>query len=142
MDIEPQTEPVDGPVVREYPEGDYAIVELMGHTTLVGRIAEVERYGTKMLAIETLFNGAFLGPIYQGGPSIYRLTPCSAEVAFKKQPTRNYQLPAALLAIVPQALLEAPIPVRVVIDEDQPDEDAAGSDEPDPDDAMNDDPGM
>ena len=38
-----------------YPPGDYAIVELLGHTTLVGRITEVEKFGTKMLAIETLF---------------------------------------------------------------------------------------
>lgn len=34
-----------------YPPGEYAICELFGHTTLVGRITEIERFGTKMLAI-------------------------------------------------------------------------------------------
>ena len=33
------------------PEGQYAIVELMGHTTLVGRVTEIERFGTKMLGM-------------------------------------------------------------------------------------------
>ena len=34
-----------------HPPGEYAIVELFGHTTLVGRIAEVERFGAKMMAL-------------------------------------------------------------------------------------------
>ena len=29
----------------ERPPGEYAIVELFGHTTLVGRISEIERFG-------------------------------------------------------------------------------------------------
>src|ERR1700733_15393493 len=86
-----------------YPPGEYAIVEIMGHSTLVGRIAEVERFGAKMLAIEPLFSGIFLGVIYHGGASIYRLTPCSAEVAFKEQPTRSWQLPPAIQKVVPAA---------------------------------------
>jgi hypothetical protein len=32
--------------VDSLPEGDYAIVELIGHQTLVGRFAEVDRFGT------------------------------------------------------------------------------------------------
>ncbi|MFD2578766.1 hypothetical protein ACFSTD_09620 [Novosphingobium colocasiae] len=38
------------------PEGEYAIVEALGHRTLVGRVAEVERFGTKMLQVEPLFD--------------------------------------------------------------------------------------
>ena len=38
-------------------DGEYAIVELFGHTTLVGRVAEVERFGAKMLALEPIFAG-------------------------------------------------------------------------------------
>jgi hypothetical protein len=91
-----------------YPPGDYAIVELFGHTTLVGRIAEVERFGTKMLAIEPLFDDLLLGVVFHGGAAIYRLTPCSAVVAYAKQPRQGYQLPPAIRAIVPDALLEAP----------------------------------
>lgn len=33
------------------PDGDFAIVELFGHTTLVGRITEVEQFGAKMLLV-------------------------------------------------------------------------------------------
>lgn len=88
-----------------YPEGDYAIVELFGHTTMVGRIGEVERYGTKMLSIEPLFAGKLLDVVLHGGAAIYRLTLCSAEVAFKEQPTQAYMLPPSVKAIVPTALL-------------------------------------
>jgi len=87
------------------PAGDYAIVELFRHTTLVGRIAEVERFGTKMLAIEPLFNGTLLPAVFHGGTAIYRLTPCSADVAWERQPRQNYQLPPAILATVPLGML-------------------------------------
>lgn len=92
----------------DHPPGEYAILELFGHTTLVGRIAEVERFGTKMLAIEPLFNGKLLSVVFHGGAAIYRLTPCSADIAWKRQPTASYQLPPPILAIVPVALLPAP----------------------------------
>lgn len=91
----------------EHPPGEYAIVELLGHTTLVGRVAEVERFGTKMLAIEVLFRDTLLPPVFQGGSSIYRFTPCSAEVAFDRQPRAGYHLPAAIRSVVPPLLLAA-----------------------------------
>jgi hypothetical protein len=37
------------------PEGTYAIVELMGHTTLVDRVTKIERFGAMMLGMEMLF---------------------------------------------------------------------------------------
>ena len=37
------------------PDGEYAIVEALGHRTLVGRVTEIERFGTKMLQVEPLF---------------------------------------------------------------------------------------
>ena len=92
----------------EYPPGEWAIVELFGHTTLVGRIAEIERFGAKMLAIEPLFNNTLLPAVFHGGAAIYRFTPCSAAVAHARQPTQGYQLPPAIKAIVPDALLPAP----------------------------------
>lgn len=106
------------------PAGEYAIVELFGHTTLIGRIAEVERFGTKMLAIEIIFRDALLSPVYHGGGAIYRLTPCSAEVAFARQPRHDYQLPPTPIRwIVPPAMLEAAAdgapPMDVGIDDDE-----------------------
>lgn len=35
---------MDKAETKEYPAGDYAIIELFGHTTLVGRIAVVHAY--------------------------------------------------------------------------------------------------
>ena len=93
-------EPIGGPL-----PGEWAIVEILGHSTLIGRIAEVDRFGTKFLAIEPLFAGALLPVVYQGGTSIYRLTPCSFDVAWQKQATRSYQLPPAVAAIVPPLML-------------------------------------
>ncbi len=108
--IAPAVEVMPSPTPWEaIAEGDYAIVEHFGHTTLVGRIAEVERFGAKMLAMEPLFNGVLLGAVFHGGGAIYRLTPCSREAAWKHQPRKEYQLPAPILATVPPAALPAPI---------------------------------
>lgn len=87
------------------PDGEYAIVELLGHRTLVGRIAEIERFGTKMLGIEPIFQGRLLPALYHGGSSIYGLWPCTKEVAADKAPTHILQLPSALQATLPPALL-------------------------------------
>lgn len=106
--------------VIAHPPGDYAIVELFGHTTLVGRIAEVERFGAKMMALEPLFRDELLPAVFHGGASIYRLTPCSAETAFARQPKEEWQLPAPIRCILPAALLEAPVAALI----DDADEDA------------------
>ncbi len=89
------------------PAGDYAICEFFGHQTLVGRIEEIERFGSKMLALEPLFNGHLLPPVFNGGASIYRLTPCSAVVAWARQPKDLYQLPQAIAWTVPATALPA-----------------------------------
>lgn len=90
------------------PGGDYCIVELFGHVTLVGRYKEVEQFGTKMMAIEPLFQDTLLPVVFHGGAAIYRLTPCEPETARKHQPTQGYQLPPSIRAVVPDALLPAP----------------------------------
>jgi hypothetical protein len=54
-----------------------------------GRLAEVSKFGTTMLAIEPIFSGEMLPAVLHGGSSIYRMTPCSADVAFKKAPTEH-----------------------------------------------------
>lgn len=93
---------------EDLPAGDYAIVELFGHTTMVGRVEEVERFGTKMLGLEPLFKQTLLRQVLHGGAAIYRLTPCTREVAWLRQPCQDYQLPAAIRAVLPPELLPAP----------------------------------
>lgn len=92
------------------PDGDYAIVELFGHTTLVGRVSEVERFGSKMLALEPLFNGTLMDAVLHGGAAIYRLTPCSPQIAWERQPRDLWQLPPAIRVVVPPAALPSPEP--------------------------------
>lgn len=90
------------------PPGDYAIVEILGHRTIVGRIEEVERFGTKLMSIEPAFNGQLLDAVLIGGSSIYQFTPCSAEVAAERSPTDEWQLPPSVRAVLPAAMLPAP----------------------------------
>lgn len=87
------------------PEGDYAIVEVLGHRTLVGRVAEIERFGTKMLQIEPLFGDVMLAPVLVGGGSLYQFTPCSPETAYARRPKRTYELPGSVAATIPPPAL-------------------------------------
>jgi hypothetical protein len=89
----------------DMPEGEYAIVEALGHRTLVGRVAEVERFGTKMLQVEPLFGDVMLGPVLIGGGSIYQFTPCTAAAAHARRPTQTYSLPPSVAATIPPLAL-------------------------------------
>ncbi|WP_419827689.1 hypothetical protein [Sphingomonas sp.] len=90
------------------PTGEYAIVECLGHRTLVGRTSEIERFGTKMLSIEPIWKDELLPPVLVGGSSLYAFTPCSAEAAFKRQAKSDYDLPLSLRATLPAPALPAP----------------------------------
>lgn len=92
----------------ELPLGQYAIIELFGHQTLVGRIEEVERFGTKMLSVEILFRNELLPAALHGGAAIYRLTPCSADIARSKQHTEEWHLPTAIRSTLPPTALPPP----------------------------------
>lgn len=115
--------------IIDYPPGDYAIVELFGHQTLVGRVTEVERFGTKMLALEAIYRSTLLPATLHGGASIYRMTPCDAETAFRQQPRHDWQLPASLRTILP------PIALPAASDDLDVERDVFGADIGDQDDA-------
>lgn len=97
-------------VEASLPEGEYAIVEVMGHRTLVGRLSEAERFGAKFAQIEPIFNGELLPPVMIGGQSIYQLTPCTAVTAFERAPSSLYDIPPSIRAVLPLAALPAPGP--------------------------------
>ena len=90
------------------PDGQYAIVECFGHTTLVGRVEEIERYGGKFLQIETLFNSVFLPPRLIGSGAIYAFTPVEREVAWKNQAREEWNLPPSLRSAIPPRMLYPP----------------------------------
>lgn len=110
----------------DMPEGDYAIVEALGHRTLIGRVAEIERFGTKMLQIEPLFCDVMLPPVLLGGSSIYQFTPCAPDVAFRKRPQSKYSLPDSLMATVPATALPAPQARFALLDDDEDSDDQEG----------------
>lgn len=68
------------------PPDEYAVVEVFGHQRHVGRISEVERFGTKMLRVDEpadvlaeaadIFAGGCTS-YFLSGASIFRLTPCT-----------------------------------------------------------------
>ena len=73
----------DNPPSREQPGGVpevWAIVELMGHLTRVGRISPVKHYGAELMKIEIPVEGSFVTEEV-GGSAIYRLRYVTEEVA-------------------------------------------------------------
>lgn len=91
-----------------HPDGDYAIVEILGHRTIVGRVEEVERFGSKLMSIEPLFQDKLLPAVLINGASIYQFTPCDRETAIARAPKHDYQLPTSIRAVLPSAALPAP----------------------------------
>ena len=68
------------------PTEEWAIVEIMGHLRRAGRISEAQRFGANLLQVDIPIPGEtpdetiFVTEYFSGG-SIYRLRPCSEEVA-------------------------------------------------------------
>jgi hypothetical protein len=59
----------------------YAILELMGHVRLAGKITEEQHFGRNLGRIDIpQEDGTFLTQFFSGD-SIYRLTPCTEETA-------------------------------------------------------------
>lgn len=106
----------------DMPEGDYAIVEALGHRTLVGRVAEVERFGTKMCQIEPLFADVMLGPVLLSGTSLYQFTPCTPQQAYARRYKNEYGLPRAICDTLPEAARPAPRLPDFIADDDGDDD--------------------
>lgn len=84
------------------PEGEYAIVEALGHRTYAGRVAEVERFGAKMLQIEPLYRDWLLDPLFLSGAALYQFTPCTPAAAWSRRAKVEYDLPASIAASLPE----------------------------------------
>ena len=91
------------------PEGDYAIVECMGHRTMVGRVEEVEYFGGKLCAVEPIWEDGLLPAVLIGAGSIYCFTPSTRDVAWARQAKHRYQLPSPIQATLPETALPAPV---------------------------------
>lgn len=64
------------------PYKGHAVVELMGHRRLAGRVEEVQQYGVTMLRLDVPGpDGATVATQFYGGAAIYCLTPCDEATA-------------------------------------------------------------
>lgn len=78
----------------------WAILELMGHVRLAGRVSEESHFGIALGRIDIpTQSGESYTTQYFGGSSIYRLTPTTEEIARsiaaqnQPQPVRSWELP-------------------------------------------------
>jgi hypothetical protein len=90
-----------------FQDGFWAVLELMGHRRLGGKVTEEEHFGAKMCRIDIPSReNTICGPKdvwttqYYGGGSIYCLTPCSEDAAriaarmSRPEPVHPWELPA------------------------------------------------
>jgi hypothetical protein len=78
----------------------WAIVELMGHVRMAGRVTEEELFGSKIGRVDCPMPDGGYATVYFGGGSVYRLSPCSEAVAravaqvSRPEPVHRWELPA------------------------------------------------
>lgn len=77
------------------PLDTYAVVEAMGHRTLIGRITEATIAGKAMLHVATIAGGEH----YLPPESLYCLTPCTEDQARRSAVRHWGGLPPALAAL-------------------------------------------
>ena len=97
---------------------EWAIVELMGHRSLAGRIQEVTRFGAQMLRVDRPFDDGSWSTTFHGGVSIYQVTPCTEAVARETLRYASDPRPVAPLAHRIEAPRQAPAPAHVFDDLD------------------------
>lgn len=82
-------------------EPTWAIVELMGHVRMGGRVSEEERFGTKMGRIDIPRGEGFYTQ-YFGGQSVYRITIVEeaaargVAAAMSLEPVHTWEMPKTL----------------------------------------------
>lgn len=98
--IEAALRPQEEQVSESKPFEGWAIVELMGHRRIGGRVSEQEMAGTKMLRVEIPGDDATTyATQFYGGAAIYCLTPTTEEMAraaaraSRPEPVTRWELP-------------------------------------------------
>lgn len=97
---------------------EWAIVEIMGHRRLAGRIQQVTRFGADMLRIDRpMKDGTFVTEFY-GGSSIYAVRPCTEAIAHGAEESWNDPRPIAPLDYRQREAAALPAPHRDAEDDD------------------------
>jgi hypothetical protein len=113
----------------------WAIVELLGHVRMAGRVTEEELFGSKIGRVDCPSPDGSFVTVYFGGGSVYRLSPCSEAVAravaqvSRPEPVHRWELPAP----EPEPRMEKtiPSPIRQAWDDDDDDSDMDDDDDDD-----------
>lgn len=95
----------------------WAIVELMGHVRIAGRVSEVEVFGGKMGRIDVPVGADAWATQFFTGQSVYRITPCG-EVEARAVAAANQPRPVHPWE---SRLLEERSPEPAFYDEDEVD---------------------
>jgi len=95
----------------------YAVLELMGHRVIGGRVSEVVAYGTPLCRIEVLDPSDDTGETvaatqYYGGSAIYCMTPATLEVALETNHARFDLPPIVKAALRKPAPLQPALPLH------------------------------
>lgn len=83
---------------------EWAILELMGHVRIAGKVTEEERFGSKIGRIDVPIKSGGFVTQYFGGASVYRMTIVSDDVAkavaFNNEPSpiHAYEMPRPSLS--------------------------------------------
>jgi len=80
-------------MTTEQPETVWAVVELLGHVKLAGRLSEEEKFGAKMGRLDIPASDGFTTQFF-GGASVYRITPVTEAVA-RQVAGRNQPAPVS-----------------------------------------------
>lgn len=97
----------------------WAILELLGHVRIAGRVTEEEHFGAKLGRIDIPNGDGFTTQWFSGG-SIYRLTPTTEAIARgvalrnQPEPVHRWELPAPADRTAPERLEDT--------EEDEPEE--------------------
>lgn len=80
------------------PFDHWAVVELLGHVRIAGRVTEEERFGSKLGRVDIPTGDATFVTQYFSGNSVYRITPTTEalarQVAAGSRPAPVHQLAA------------------------------------------------
>lgn len=63
------------------PLDTWAVVELMGHVRIAGRLTEESHFGVALGRLDVPMGETEFATQFFGGSSIYRVTPCSEQIA-------------------------------------------------------------